>query len=120
LDDKNIALTATVVRVPVTGGHSEAVNVEFERAFSLDEVYETLRNTSGIVVEDNPQENRYPMPCYAAGKDDVFVGRIRRDFSRENSLNMWITADNLRKGAATNAIEIAQYIIDRGWTKGSE
>ena len=117
LQDNNIQLTATVVRVPVMGGHSEAVNVEFEQDFSLEKVYEILQNTQGICLEDNPKENIYPMPYSAEGKDEVFVGRIRRDFSRENSLNMWITADNLRKGAATNAIQIAQYIIDRGWVK---
>ncbi len=117
LADKNIQLTATVVRVPVTGGHSEAVNIEFEQDYSLDKIYEVLRNMPGITIEDNPDKNIYPMPYYAESKDNVFVGRIRRDFSRENSLNMWITADNLRKGAATNAIQIAQYIIDKGWTE---
>ena len=115
LADKNIQLTATVVRVPVMGGHSEAVNIEFEQDYSLDKIHEVLRNMPGITIEDNPGENIYPMPYYAEGKDDVYVGRIRRDLSRKNSLNMWITADNLRKGAATNAIQIAQYIIDKGW-----
>ena len=113
LDDKNIQITATVVRVPVAGGHSISANIEFEQDFSLDKIYELLKNMSGIIIQDDPKKNIYPMPLYAEGKDDVFVGRIRRDFSRENSLNMWITADNLRKGAATNAIQIAEYIV--GW-----
>ena len=111
LDDKNIQITATVVRVPVTGGHSISANIEFEQDFSLDKIYELLKNMSGVCIQDEPENNIYPMPLYTEGKDDVFVGRIRRDFSRENSLNMWITADNLRKGAATNAIQIAEYIM---------
>jgi aspartate-semialdehyde dehydrogenase len=115
LNDNNIQLTATVVRVPVTGGHSESVNIEFELEYSLDNVYELLNNMSGVVVEDNPATNTYPMPCFAEGKDEVFVGRIRRDFSQKNSLNMWIVSDNLRKGAATNAVQIAKYIVSQGW-----
>ncbi|MDR2409458.1 MAG: aspartate-semialdehyde dehydrogenase [Bacteroidales bacterium] len=117
LGDNNIQITATVVRVPVLGGHSEAVNIEFERDYSLEAIYDLLRNMSGIVVEDDPVANKYPMPYYSQGKNEVFVGRIRRDFSRENSLNMWIVSDNLRKGAATNAVQIAQYIIAQGWKK---
>lgn len=117
LNDNNIQITATVVRVPVLGGHSEAVNIEFEQDYSLEAIYKILRNTPGIIVEDDPTANKYPMPYFAQGKNEVFVGRIRRDFSRENSLNMWIVSDNLRKGAATNAIQIAQYIIAQGWKK---
>ena len=113
LNDNEIQLTATVVRVPVTGGHSESVNIEFEREFELDAVYELLHNMPGVVVEDNPSENLYPMPRFAEGKDAVFVGRIRRDFSRSNSLNMWIVSDNLRKGAATNAVQIAEYLMSQ-------
>lgn len=111
LNDKTIALTATAVRVPVQGGHSESVNIEFHKAFMENEVRKILHETPGIVVQDNPETNTYPMPIYAEGKDDVFVGRIRRDLSQANSLNMWIVADNLRKGAATNAIQIAEYLI---------
>jgi len=117
LNDNNIQLTATVVRVPVTGGHSESVNIEFEREYSLNDVYELLNNMPGVVVEDDPATNMYPMPHFAKGKDEVFVGRIRRDFSQKNSLNMWIVSDNLRKGAATNAVQIAQYIVSKGWKK---
>jgi aspartate-semialdehyde dehydrogenase len=115
LNDKNIQLTATVVRVPVTGGHSESVNIEFEQECSLDNVYELLNSMPGVVVEDDIATNTYPMPCFSEGKDEVFVGRIRRDFSQKNSLNMWIVSDNLRKGAATNAVQIAQYITKQGW-----
>ena len=115
LNDNNIQLTATVVRVPVAGGHSESVNVEFEREYSLDAVYEVLNNMPGLIVKDDPSANLYPMPYFEQGKDEVFVGRIRRDFSRKNSLNMWVVSDNLRKGAATNAVEIAEYIVD--WIK---
>lgn len=111
LNDKTIALTATAVRVPVQGGHSESVNIEFHNAFMENDVRKTLHETPGIVLQDNPETNTYPMPIYAEGKDDVFVGRIRRDLSQANSLNMWIVADNLRKGAATNAIQIAEYLI---------
>ncbi|MFO7844466.1 MAG: Asd/ArgC dimerization domain-containing protein, partial [Bacteroidales bacterium] len=111
LGDDSIQVTATVVRVPVYGGHSEAVNVEFERDFDLEDIKELLKASDGIVVQDDPDENIYPMPINAEGKDDVFVGRIRRDFSQPNSLNLWIVADNLRKGAATNAVQIAEYLV---------
>ncbi|MDN5350973.1 MAG: aspartate-semialdehyde dehydrogenase [Bacteroidales bacterium] len=112
LNDPNIAITATVVRVPVSGGHSIAANIETFKPFDLESVKQLLQAFPGIVVQDNPAENQYPMPLYAAGKDEVFVGRIRRDFSIANGLNMWIVADNLRKGAATNAVQIAKYLID--------
>ncbi|HKL07218.1 MAG TPA: aspartate-semialdehyde dehydrogenase [Bacteroidales bacterium] len=114
LGDESIQVTATVVRVPVYGGHSEAVNVEFENDFDLLEVKSALRNAESIVLEDNPDENIYPMPRYAEGKDEVFVGRIRKDYSQPNSLNLWIVADNLRKGAATNAVQIAEYLVKTG------
>ncbi len=117
LNDNNIQVTATVCRVPVTGGHSEAVNVEFAHEYDLKQVYELLNEMPGVVVQDDTANNIYPMPINAKGKDEVFVGRIRRDFSRENCLNLWIVSDNLRKGAATNAIEIAEYIIRQGWVK---
>jgi aspartate-semialdehyde dehydrogenase len=111
LRDNDIQVTATVVRVPVTGGHSEAVNVEFYHDYELSEVYDLLNNMPGVKILDNPAENVYPMPKYAENQDDVFVGRIRRDFSQPNSLNLWVVADNLRKGAATNAVQIMQFII---------
>ncbi|MGL6022625.1 MAG: Asd/ArgC dimerization domain-containing protein, partial [Chitinophagaceae bacterium] len=104
-------VTATTVRVPVIGGHSESLNIEFEQDFDLKEVREILSKTEGVVVEDNLTENKYPMPLYAHEKDDIFVGRIRRDFSHSNALNLWIVSDNLRKGAATNAIQIAEYMM---------
>lgn len=110
LDDKTIAVTATAVRVPVVGGHSEAVNVEFENDFDVTEVRTMLHHTTGVTVQDNIDTFTFPMPLYAEGKNDVFVGRIRRDESQENTLNMWIVADNLRKGAATNAVQIAEYL----------
>ena len=110
LDDKTIAITATAVRIPTSGGHSEAVNIEFENDFNLNEVRSLLNDTNGVIVQDNPDVNLYPMPIYANGKDEVFVGRIRRDGSQPNSLNMWIVSDNLRKGAATNTIQIAEYL----------
>jgi len=110
LDDKTIAITATAVRIPTSGGHSEAVNIEFENDFDLNEVRGILNNTNGVVVQDNPDVNIYPMPIYAHGKDEVFVGRIRRDGSQPKSLNMWIVSDNLRKGAATNTVQIAEYL----------
>lgn len=111
LDDRTIAITATAVRIPTSGGHSESVNVEFEKDFDLNELRNLLQNTPGVTVQDNPDVNVYPMPIYANGKDDVFVGRIRRDESQPKSLNMWIVSDNLRKGAATNAIQIAEYLV---------
>ncbi|HPS27906.1 MAG TPA: aspartate-semialdehyde dehydrogenase [Bacteroidales bacterium] len=110
LGDQSIAITATVVRIPVVGGHSETVNIEFEHDFELPDILSLLNNTPGIVVQDKPEENLYPMPLTAHDKDEVFVGRIRRDFSRPTSLNMWIVSDNLRKGAATNAVQIAEML----------
>jgi aspartate-semialdehyde dehydrogenase len=109
-NDQSIAVSATVARVPVKGGHSESVNVEFVKPFELKDVYKLLEETKGVVVADKPSENLYPMPLYCEGKDEVFVGRIRRDESVENGLNLWIVADNLRKGAATNAIQILEYL----------
>jgi aspartate-semialdehyde dehydrogenase len=109
--DPAIKLTATAVRVPVVGGHSEAVNIAFENDFDLAEVRKLLHDTPGVVLKDDTETFTYPMPKYAEGKDDVFVGRIRRDESQENTLNLWIVADNLRKGAATNAVQIAQLIV---------
>lgn len=110
-DDTSIAVTATAVRIPVVGGHSESVNLEFEKEFDIIEVKQLLNQTDGITVVDDPTNNLYPMPLSAAGKDDVFVGRIRRDYSQAKSLNLWIVSDNLRKGAATNAVQIAEYLI---------
>lgn len=110
-NDKTFSVTATAVRIPTAGGHSESVNVEFENDFELGAVRKMLHETPGVVVQDNPDTNTYPMPIYAHGKDDVFVGRLRRDETQPNTLNMWIVADNLRKGAATNAIQIAEYLI---------
>ena len=112
MGDDSIKLTATAVRVPVVGGHSEAVNIEFENDFDLAEVRKMLHETDGITLQDNPDTNTYPMPLYAEDKDDVFVGRIRRDESQPNTLNLWIVTDNLRKGAATNAVQIAEYLIE--------
>ena len=111
LGDHSIQVTATVVRIPVYGGHSEAVNIEFENDFDIDEVRKLLAESEGIIVQDDPANNVYPMPKFAKGKDEVFVGRIRRDLSQPKSLDLWIVADNLRKGAATNAIQIAEYLI---------
>jgi aspartate-semialdehyde dehydrogenase len=111
LDDKTIAVTATAVRIPVVGGHSESVNVEFKTDFIESDVRRLLSETPGITVQDNVDVNVYPMPLTAQGKDDVFVGRIRRDYSQQNTINMWIVSDNLRKGAATNAVQIAEYLI---------
>ncbi|UTW64021.1 aspartate-semialdehyde dehydrogenase [bacterium SCSIO 12741] len=115
LNRPEIRVTATAVRVPVQGGHSEAVNVEFEQDFDLNEVRQLLADTPGIKLQDNPDVNQYPMPLFAQGKNEVFVGRLRRDESQKNTLNMWIVADNLRKGAATNAVQIAQYLVDQSW-----
>jgi len=111
LNDPSIGITATSVRIPVVGGHSEAVNIEFDNHFELEEVRKILSETDGIIVQDNIENNEYPMPFYSEGKDEVFVGRIRRDLSQPNSLNMWIVSDNLRKGAATNTIQIAEYLV---------
>lgn len=112
LDDRTFSVTATAVRIPTAGGHSEAVNVEFHTDFELNEVRRLLHEVPGITVQDNPDTNTYPMPMYAHDKDDVFVGRIRRDETQPNTLNMWIVSDNLRKGAATNAIQIAEYLVE--------
>jgi len=112
LQDNTIAVTATAIRIPVVGGHSESVNITFANDFDLKEVREILHHTQGVVVQDNPLTNSYPMPIYAQDKNEVFVGRIRRDESLPNSLNMWIVSDNLRKGAATNAIQIAEYLVE--------
>ena len=113
LRDSEIAVSATVVRVPVTGGHSESVNVEFYEDFDLQEVYDLLKAMPGVVVQDNPAENLYPMPLYAKDKDEVFVGRVRRDFSQPKTLNLWVVSDNLRKGAATNAVQIMEMLLKR-------
>ena len=113
LRDEHIAVSATTVRVPVWGGHSESVNVEFERPYDLAEACALMASMPGVVVQDDPANNVYPMPRFAEGKDEVFVGRIRRDFSVENGLNFWCVADNLRKGAATNAVQIARYLIEK-------
>lgn len=113
LRDDTIEVTATAIRIPVVGGHSESVNVAFETNFEINQVRKLLSDTPGISVQDNLDVNIYPMPIYAEGKDDVFVGRIRRDNSQPNTLNMWIVADNLRKGAATNAVQIAEYLIKK-------
>ncbi|WP_196887226.1 aspartate-semialdehyde dehydrogenase [Aureivirga sp. CE67] len=111
LGDDSLKITATAVRIPVVGGHSESVNIEFENDFSESDIRKMLNDTDGIVVQDNIDTNTYPMPIYAEGKNEVFVGRIRRDYSQENTVNMWIVSDNLRKGAATNAIQIAEYLV---------
>ncbi|GJM62139.1 aspartate-semialdehyde dehydrogenase [Persicobacter diffluens] len=113
-NDENIAVTATTVRIPTMGGHSESINVEFNEDFTLEEVREIVANTAGVILEDDPQNNVYPMPLNAHNKNEVFVGRLRRDESQPNTLNMWCVADNLRKGAATNAVQIAQKLVDSG------
>ncbi len=113
--DPNISVTATAVRVPVMGGHSESINLTLGKSFDLIEVKELLAQSKGIVLEDDPENFKYPMPINARGKDEVFVGRIREDFSCENSLNLWVVSDNLRKGAATNAIQILETIISKGF-----
>ena len=115
LGDDSIRITATAVRIPVVGGHSESVNVELKEDASVGEVQALLNQSPGVVVQDNPDTNTYPMPIYAEGKNDVFVGRIRKDFSQENTLNMWIVSDNLRKGAATNTIQIAEFLVEKNW-----
>ena len=111
-NDKTFSVTATAVRVPTSGGHSEAVNVQFENDFDLADVRQIISDTPGVVLQDNTATNSYPMPMFAHDKDEVFVGRLRRDESQPNTLNMWIVADNLRKGAATNAIQIGEYLIE--------
>jgi aspartate-semialdehyde dehydrogenase len=112
LSDDSICITATAVRIPVMGGHSEAVNVEFSNPFEVSDVLKILKNTSGVTIQDDVKQNLYPMPLTSQGKDDVFVGRIRRDYSKENALNLWVVSDNLRKGAALNAVQIAEYLIN--------
>jgi aspartate-semialdehyde dehydrogenase len=114
MGDDSIRVTATTVRIPVMGGHSESVNIEFEQDFDLAEVREILSNAPGVVVVDDPAKQQYPMPKDAHDKDDTFVGRIRRDESQSNTLNLWIVSDNLRKGAATNAVQIAEYLSAHG------
>ena len=109
--DKSIAVTATAVRIPIEGGHCESVNITFLDSFAIKDIYEILNTTEGLKVVDDVQKNSYPMPINTKGKDDVFVGRIRKDYSQKNSLNLWIVADNLRKGAATNTVQIAEYMI---------
>jgi aspartate-semialdehyde dehydrogenase len=110
LEDQSIQVTATVVRIPVVGGHSEAVNIEFANDFKIEDVVKLLNDFPGVIVYDNPAENKYPMPIHAHNKDEVFVGRIRRDLSKDKCLNLWIVSDNIRKGAATNAVQIAEYM----------
>lgn len=114
LDDRTFSVSATAVRIPTAGGHSEAVNVEFLNDFDVKDIRKILHDTPGVTIQDNPGTNTYPMPIYAQNKDEVFVGRIRRDETQPNSLNMWIVSDNLRKGAATNAIQIAEYLMNHG------
>jgi len=113
LGDQSIGLTATTVRIPTMGGHSEAINVEFHKDYDLKEVRTILENTPGVIVEDDVKNNVYPMPINSHGKDEVFVGRLRRDESQPNTLNMWVVADNLRKGAATNAVQIAEFLMEK-------
>lgn len=117
LEDDDIRVTATAARVPVVGGHSESVNVEFAREYDIDKVRELLTSTSGVILYDNPQEKKYPMPIISHDKDEVFVGRLRRDYSQDNSLNMWVVADNIRKGSATNAVQIGEAMIRSGLLK---
>jgi aspartate-semialdehyde dehydrogenase len=112
--DDNIMVTATTVRIPVMGGHSESVNVEFADEYDVEEVKQLLREAPGVVVQDDLSQQVYPMPLWAHEKDEVFVGRIRRDYTQPNTLNMWIVSDNLRKGAATNAVQIAEYLLKQG------
>ena len=119
LGDNSFAITATAVRIPTAGGHSESVNVQFEENFKLNDVRSILNDMPGVTVQDNPETNTYPMPILAHNNDDVFVGRIRRDESQANTLNMWIVADNLRKGAATNAIQIAEYMVEHVFSSAS-
>ena len=117
IGDESIRLAATAVRVPVQGGHSESVNVEFERPFDIADVKKLLSETDGVTLQDQPEFNTYPMPLMAEGKDDVFVGRLRRDFTTDNALNMWVVSDNLRKGAATNTVQIAEVLLKKGFVK---
>ena len=113
--DDTIGITATAVRIPVIGGHSESINIQFEKDFEIADIRSLLHKTSGIMVKDNPTTNIYPMPIYAEGKDEVFVGRIRKDTSHPKALNIWVVADNLRKGAATNTVQIAEYLISNNF-----
>ena len=117
LDDYSIGVCPTAARVPVLGGHSESINLEFAKEFDLDEVRSILSETEGVVVQDDPSANVYPMPLYSLGKDAVFVGRIRRDPSVQSGLNFWCVSDNIRKGAATNAVQIAEVLLNKGWLK---
>ncbi|WP_275315075.1 aspartate-semialdehyde dehydrogenase [Tenacibaculum bernardetii] len=119
LRDDSFSVTATAVRIPTAGGHSEAVNVQFKNDFDLKEVREILNNTAGIIVQDDVANNLYPMPITAHNKDEVFVGRIRRDESQDNTLNLWVVSDNLRKGAATNTVQIAEYLVANNLIKKS-
>ncbi len=114
LNDDSIGITATAIRIPVVGGHSESINVQLKNDFELEEVRNLLSESAGLVVQDNPATNTYPMPIYAEGKNEVYVGRIRRDESQPRTLNLWVVADNLRKGAATNTIQIAEYLLEEG------
>ena len=111
----NISITATAVRLPISGGHSESINITLEKSFDIDDIKKIIQNSEGVILEDKPFENHYPMPLNSQGKDDVYVGRVRRDNSCENSLNMWVVCDNLRKGAATNTIQIMQLLTEKGF-----
>jgi len=114
LGDPTLAITATAVRIPLEGGHSESINVEFKQDFDINDVRKIIHEADGLILQDNPDTNTYPMPKYAHHRDEVFVGRLRRDESQPNTLNMWVVADNLRKGAATNTIQIAEHLISEG------
>ena len=113
--DSNISITATAVRLPISGGHSESINLTLENQFKIDDIKSVIKNSEGVILEDNPSENLYPMPLSSQGKDEVYVGRVRRDNSCENSLNMWVVSDNLRKGAATNTVQIMKLLIEKGF-----
>ena len=117
MGDDSIRVTSTTVRIPVMGGHSESLNIEFEKDFDLNEVRQILSNAPGVVVQDEPSRQIYPMPLWAHEKDEVFVGRIRRDETQPNTINMWVVSDNLRKGAATNAVQIAEFLVQKGILK---
>ena len=113
LNDSSVGVSATAIRIPVVGGHSESINVQLKKDFDLEAIRKLLNDSPGVVVQDNPETNTYPMPIYAAGKNEVFVGRIRKDESQDKTLNLWVVADNLRKGAATNTIQIAEYLLQQ-------
>ena len=115
LRDPTIGVSPTTARVPVIGGHSESINLEFEKEFTLEEIWSIWQGTSGVTVQDDPANNVYPMPLFALGKDDVFVGRLRRDPSVPNGINFWCVSDNIRKGAATNAVQIAELLVEKGF-----